>query len=30
MVPGLFMIVTALTFNFVADGRDAADPYASH
>ena len=30
MVPGLFMIVTVLTFNFVGDGRDADDPYASH
>ena len=31
MIPGLFVIVTVLSFNFVGDGlRDAADPYASH
>ena len=31
MIPGLFVIVTVLAFNFVGDGlRDAADPYASH
>lgn len=29
LVPGLFVIVAALAFNFVGDGmRDAADPYA--
>ena len=29
MIPGLFVIVTVLAFNFVGDGlRDAADPYA--
>jgi len=28
LIPGLFVIVTVLTFNFVGDGlRDAADPY---
>ena len=31
MIPGLFVIITVLAFNFVGDGlRDAADPYASH
>ena len=31
LIPGLFIIVTVLAFNFVGDGlRDAADPYASH
>ena len=31
MIPGVFVIVTVLAFNFVGDGlRDAADPYASH
>ena len=30
MIPGLFVIVTVLAFNFVGDGlRDAADPYAN-
>ena len=30
LFPGLFIIVTVLSFNFVGDGlRDAADPYAS-
>lgn len=29
LIPGLFVIVSALAFNFVGDGmRDAADPYA--
>lgn len=29
LIPGLFVIVTVLAFNFVGDGlRDAADPYA--
>lgn len=29
MIPGLFVIVTVLAFNFVGDGlRDAADPYS--
>ena len=29
LIPGLFIIVTVLAFNFVGDGlRDAADPYA--
>jgi peptide/nickel transport system permease protein len=28
MIPGLFVIITVLCFNFVGDGlRDAADPY---
>ena len=28
MIPGLFVIVTVLAFNFLGDGlRDAADPY---
>jgi len=28
MVPGLFVIITVLSFNFMGDGmRDAADPY---
>jgi peptide/nickel transport system permease protein len=28
MIPGLFVIVTVLSFNFMGDGlRDAADPY---
>ncbi len=28
MIPGLFVVVTVLTFNFMGDGlRDAADPY---
>jgi len=28
LIPGLFVIVTVLTFNFLGDGlRDAADPY---
>ena len=28
LIPGLFVIVTALCFNFLGDGlRDAADPY---
>jgi len=28
MIPGLFVIITVLTFNFLGDGlRDAADPY---
>ena len=31
MIPGVFVIITVLAFNFVGDGlRDAADPYASH
>ena len=31
MIPGLFVIITVLAFNFVGDGlRDAADPYAAH
>ena len=31
MIPGLFVIITVLAFNFVGDGlRAAADPYASH
>ena len=31
LIPGLFIIVTVLAFNFVGDGlRDAADPYAPH
>ena len=30
MIPGLFVIVTVLAFNFVGDGlRDAADPYSN-
>ena len=30
MIPGLFVIVTVLAFNFLGDGlRDAADPYAN-
>ena len=30
MIPGLFVIITVLAFNFVGDGlRDAADPYAN-
>lgn len=29
MIPGLFVIVTVLAFNFLGDGlRDAADPYS--
>ena len=29
LIPGLFVIITVLAFNFVGDGlRDAADPYA--
>jgi peptide/nickel transport system permease protein len=29
LIPGLFVVVTVLAFNFVGDGlRDAADPYA--
>jgi len=28
LIPGLFVIVTVLAFNFLGDGlRDAADPY---
>ena len=28
LIPGLFVIVSVLAFNFVGDGlRDAADPY---
>ena len=28
LIPGLFVIITVLTFNFLGDGlRDAADPY---
>jgi len=28
LIPGLFVIVVVLTFNFLGDGlRDAADPY---
>ena len=28
LIPGLFVIVTVLSFNFLSDGlRDAADPY---
>ena len=28
MIPGVFVIITVLLFNFVGDGlRDAADPY---
>ena len=30
MIPGLFVIVTGLAFNYVGDGRDDADPYVSH
>lgn len=31
LIPGLFVIVTVLAFNFLGDGlRDAADPYASN
>ncbi len=31
LVPGLFVIVTILAFNFLGDGlRDAADPYSKH
>lgn len=31
LVPGLFVIVTILSFNFLGDGlRDAADPYSKH
>jgi peptide/nickel transport system permease protein len=30
LIPGLFVIITVLAFNFVGDGiRDAADPYSS-
>jgi peptide/nickel transport system permease protein len=30
MIPGLFVIITVLAFNFLGDGlRDAADPYAN-
>ena len=30
MIPGLFVIITVLAFNFVGDGlRDAAAPYAN-
>ena len=30
LIPGLFVIVTVLAFNFIGDGlRDAADPYAN-
>jgi peptide/nickel transport system permease protein len=30
LLPGLFVVLAVLTFNFVGDGlRDAADPYAS-
>ncbi|MDE0300553.1 MAG: ABC transporter permease [Candidatus Poribacteria bacterium] len=30
MIPGLFVVVTVLAFNFLGDGlRDAADPYAN-
>jgi ABC-type dipeptide/oligopeptide/nickel transport system permease subunit len=29
MLPGLFVVITVLCFNFVGDGlRDSADPYA--
>jgi peptide/nickel transport system permease protein len=29
LIPGLFVIITVLAFNFVGDGlRDAADPYS--
>jgi peptide/nickel transport system permease protein len=29
MIPGLFVVVTVMAFNFMGDGlRDAADPYA--
>ncbi|HBG08833.1 MAG TPA: peptide ABC transporter permease, partial [Firmicutes bacterium] len=29
LLPGLFVVVTVLAFNFLGDGlRDAADPYA--
>jgi len=28
LIPGVFVIITVLTFNFLGDGlRDAADPY---
>ena len=28
MIPGIFVIISVLAFNFVGDGlRDAADPY---
>jgi len=28
LIPGLFVIITVLAFNFLGDGlRDAADPY---
>jgi peptide/nickel transport system permease protein len=31
LIPGMFVIVTVLMFNFIGDGlRDAADPYAKH
>ena len=30
LIPGLFIIITILAFNFVGDGlRDAADPYST-
>ena len=30
LIPGLFVIITVLAFNFIGDGlRDAADPYAN-
>jgi peptide/nickel transport system permease protein len=29
LIPGLFIVVAVLAFNFVGDGmRDAADPYS--
>ena len=30
MVPGIFIVITVLTFNFLGDGlRDAADPFST-
>jgi peptide/nickel transport system permease protein len=30
LIPGIFVVITILAFNFIGDGlRDAADPYAS-
>jgi peptide/nickel transport system permease protein len=29
LIPGIFVIITVLSFNFIGDGlRDAADPYS--
>ena len=29
MIPGIFIVITVMSFNFLGDGvRDAADPYS--